>query len=282
MATQLTVVSMQRNEEKYILEWFAYYLLQGVDRFIIYNHMSTDGTEGLWRKLARLYPIDIYNKEGYNVHYPMLEHALTEVLPTTDWLIFADMDEFYLPVEKYTIRDVLNEHHDWPCSAFGVYWMQFGSNGYVDDPDLVTQSYTRRGPANLSTNHHMKSIVRGGGLAGEVKGTNPHVFTTQYGTMSFDGRIIPSNCGHNTAVDPCHDVMRINHYQCKSWEYFKTKKQARGTTADRPPGAPGAEIPDSVFHDYDHNEIEDTLIWTKYGTRLTDKINELKEQLEYL
>jgi len=282
MPAQITVASMQRNEEKYILEWFAYYLLQGVDRFVIYNHMSTDGTEGLWRKLARLYPIDIHNREGYNVHYPMLEHALTEVLPTTDWLVFADMDEFYLPMKHYTIRDTLDNHHDWPCSAFGVYWCQFGSNGYIDDPDLVTKSYTRRGPFNLSTNHHMKSIVRGRGLAGTVRGTNPHVFTTEYGTMSFDGRIIPPNCGHNAAVEPCHDIMRINHYQCKSWEYFKTKKQARGSTADRPPEAPGAVIPDSVFHDYDHNEVEDTFIWDRYGQRLTERIDQLKQELRYL
>ena len=281
MATQLTVASMQRNEAKYIFEWMAYYLIQGVERFVIYNHMSTDATEGIWRRLAQHYPIDIHNREGYNVHYPMLEHALTEVLPTTDWLIFADMDEFYFPIKKYTIREVLDEHANWPCSAFGVYWLQFGSNGYIDDPALVTQSYVRRGPADLSTNHHMKSIVRGRGLAGEVKGTNPHVFTTQYGTMSFDGRIIPPNCGHNAAVEPCHDVLRLNHYQCKSWEYFKTKKQARGSTADRAPDAPGAQIPDSVFKDYDRNDVFDDSIWVRYGTKITDTISELKQKIGY-
>lgn len=279
MRDMITVASMQRNEEKYILEWLAYYLIQGVDRFVIYNHMSEDGTEGLWRRLSRHYHIEIHNREGYNVHYPMLEHALTEVLPTTDWLVFADMDEFYFPIDRFTLREVLEERKDWNCSAFGVYWCQFGSSGFIDDPELVLESYDHRGPLNLSTNHHMKSIVKGRGLAGKVSGTNPHVFTTEFGTIDFWGREIPPHAGHNAGVDPCHDVMRLNHYQCKSWEYFKTKKQRRGSTADRAPDAPGAQIPDSVFHDYDHNEVFDNSAWVKYGFKLKNKILELKEKI---
>jgi hypothetical protein len=276
----IAVASMQRNEEKYILEWFAYYLLQGVDRFVIYNHMSTDGTQSIYQRLAQHYAVDIHYRDGYNVHYPMLEHALTEVLPTVDWLVFADMDEFYYPVENFTMREVLEARRDWNCSAFGVYWCQFGSNGHVDDPELVLQSYTRRGPLDLSTNHHMKSIVKGRGRAGAVKGTNPHVFTTEFGTIDFWGRTIEPWQGHNAGVQPCHDVMRLNHYQCKSWEYFKTKKQARGSTADRAPDAPGAQIPDSVFTEYDRNDVLDSSIWDRYGRHLTDKIQQLKAQIQ--
>jgi hypothetical protein len=73
--------------------------------------------------------------------------------------------------------------------------------------------------------------------------------------------------------------MRINHYQCKSWEYFKTVKQARGSTADRSPDAPGAQIPDSVFHDYDYNDIEDNSLWNKFGDRILKQMEILKEQI---
>ena len=43
--------------------------------------------------------------------------------------------------------------------------------------------------------------------------------------------------------------------------------------------APGAQIPDSVFHDYDHNEVFDDSIWQKYGKQLVPKIKEIKEQI---
>jgi hypothetical protein len=125
----------------------------------------------------------------------------------------------------------------------------------------------------------MKSIVRGRGLAGQVRGTNPHVFTTEKGTIDVLGNVIPAWAGHNAAGPITHYIMRINHYQCKSWEYFKTVKQARGSTADRSPDAPGAQIPDSVFHDYDYNDIEDNSLWNKFGDRILKQMEILKEQI---
>ena len=35
---KLGLASIQRYEGESLLEWFAYYLIQGVDKFIIYNH----------------------------------------------------------------------------------------------------------------------------------------------------------------------------------------------------------------------------------------------------
>lgn len=275
----IAVASMQRNEAKYILEWFSYYLIQGVDHFVIYNHMSTDETQSIYERLrAAGYSIDIHYRDGYNVHYPMLQHALTEVLPTVDYLIFADMDEFYYPTEAESIRDVINSIRDYHCSAWGVYWCAFGSSGLVADPELVTASYVNRGADNLVTNHHIKSIVRGRGKAGWISGSNPHLFQSEFGTVDVTGNAIHNPL--NTGTDPVHAPLRINHYQCKSWEYFKTKKQARGSTADRTPDAPGAQIPDSVFHEYDYNDIPDSSIWDRFGDKIINQMNILKEQIK--
>lgn len=276
----IAVASMQRNESKYILEWFAYYLTQGVNKFIIYNHMSTDDTQSIYENLRRVgYDIDIHYRDGYNVHYPMLQHALG-YLPTVDWLIFADMDEFYFSDTGSTIAEILNANEGFEGSAFGINWCAFGSSGHNADPELVLRDYNHRGHADISTNHHYKSIVRGRGAAGTVHGTNPHIFTTDHGTFNLAGKPIPSWAGHNPAEPVVHSPLRINHYQCKSWEYFKTVKQARGSTADRTPDAPGAQIPDSVFHDYDYNDVEDNSIWDLWGTEVLQRINTLKEQLK--
>lgn len=276
----IAVASMQRNEAKYILEWFSYYVLQGVNKFVIYNHMSTDETQSTYEKLKALgFDIDIHYRDGYNVHYPMLEHALNEVLPNVDWLIFADMDEFYFSDTGATIKEFLDANEAFPGSAFGVNWCAFGSSGHVADPELVLRDYNHRGHTDISTNHHYKSIVRGRGRAGHVAGSNPHIFTTELGSFNVAGSFIPAHCGHNPAEPVVHSPLRINHYQCKSWEYFKTVKQARGSTADRTPDAPGAQIPDSVFHDYDYNDVEDNSIWDIWGERVTKLMNSIKSTL---
>ena len=274
---KIAVASMQRNEGKYILEWFCYYLLQGVDHFVIYNHQSTDDTQSIWERLKTAgYSIDIHYRTGYNVHYPMLEHALTEVLPTVDWLIFADMDEFYYSDTGRTIADILNDCENFTGSALGINWCAYGSSGHVADPEFVLRDFNHRGHADISTNHHYKSIVQGRGRAGAVKGTNPHIFTTEHGTYNLAGNLIPAWAGHNPAEPVVHAPLRINHYQCKSWEYFKTVKQARGSTADRAPDAPGAQIPDSVFHDYDYNDVLDNTVWDHWGSKLVTKMQEIQ------
>jgi hypothetical protein len=276
----IAVASMQRNESKYILEWFAYYLLQGVNKFIIYNHQSTDNTQDIYERLKDAgYDIDIHYRTGYNVHYPMLEHALTQVLPEVDWLIFADMDEFYFSETGKTIREFLDANENFQGSAFGINWCAFGSSGHQSDPELVLASYNHRGYSDISTNHHYKSIVRGRGKAGKVLGTNPHIFTTDLGTYNLAGNLIPNWAGHNPAEPVVHIPLRINHYQCKSWEYFKTIKQARGSTADRAPDAPGAQIPDSVFHDYDYNDVEDNSMWSIWGKQILGTIDQLKREI---
>ena len=273
----IAVASMQRNEDKYILEWFSYYLINGVNKFVIYNHMSTDETASTYEKLKRIgYDIEIHYREGYNVHYPMLHHALTVVLPTVDWLIFADMDEFYFPLEG-TIVDVLDHFKDYPVSAFGINWCAFGSSGHKVDPPLVLRDFSSRALSDTSTNHHYKSIVKGRGKAGFVHGSNPHIFTTEHGTINLKGQILRQ--GHEPNIPVVHDIMRINHYQCKSWEYFKTRKQIRGSTADRHPDAPGAQIPDSVFNEYDYNDVKDTSIWDIFGARILKQMDILKEQI---
>lgn len=276
----IAVVSMQRNESKYILEWFSYYLTQGVNKFIIYNHMSTDDTQEIYEKLkASGFDIDIHYRDGYNVHYPMLEHALTNYLPVVDWLIFADMDEFYFNTTGGTIKEFLDANQGFEGSAFGVNWCAFGSSGHIRDPEFVLRDYNHRGLDDISTNHHYKSIVRGRGLAGSVVGSNPHIFTTDRGSYNMAGNLIPAHCGHNPNEPVVFSPLRINHYQCKSWEYFKNVKQARGSTADRAPDAPGAQIPDSVFYEYDYNDIEDNTIWERWGPAVVDKMNQIKSFL---
>ena len=276
----IAVVSMQRNEAKYILEWFSYYLTQGVNKFIIYNHMSTDDTQRIYEQLKSLgFDIDIHYRDGYNVHYPMMQHALNNYLPAVDWLIFADMDEFYFSDTGQTIREFLHANKDFPGRAFGVNWCAFGSSGHIADPELVLRDYQHRGRTDISTNHHYKSIVRGRCPAGTVVGTNPHIFTTDLGTYTVQGNLIPTWAGHNPAEPVVHSPLRINHYQCKSWEYFKTVKQARGSTADRTPDAEGAQIPDSVFHEYDYNDVADTAIWDCWGEQVLKIMNSIKSNL---
>ena len=284
---KIGLATVQRYESESLLEWFAYYLLQGVDKFIVYNHnmpgAAPDPAVDIWKKLQLHYDIDRRDCTGYNFYPNVYQEIMDGPRHEVDWLIWADGDEFYLPVEKPTIRSVLEDYNDRPISALGVYWAQFGGNGHITEPELVTQGFTRRADHSRMNNHHLNSIVKGK-HAGKVYVTNPHVYTTEFGTVDLQGRLIPTHCGCNIPEAGCpgivtHDIMRINHYYSKSWEYFKKRKQVRGP-GDRPPDAPGGTITDEWYRQNDFNEVEDTLLWDKYGAALIEKIEQLKEQIK--
>jgi hypothetical protein len=283
---KLGVASVQRLDHHSFLEWFAYYLINGVDRFIIRNHSMpgdpADPVVGWLERLSAHYDIDRADCTGYNT-YPAVQQAIMDgPRMDLDWLIWADGDEFHLPLVKPTIRSTLEAYKDAPISALGIYWVNFGANNWTSEPELITQGFTRRSKFSELVNHHMKPIVKGR-HAGQVRVTNPHVYTTEHGTFDLMGRLIAPHCGLNHPSVGCvgqvtHDIMRINHYQCRSWQYFKEVKQQRGP-GDRTPDAPGGTITDEWWHMNNFNDQEDTLLWDKFGKAITEKVALLKEQI---
>jgi hypothetical protein len=283
---KLGVASVQRLDHHSFLEWFAYYLINGVDRFIIRNHSMpgdpADPVVGWLERLSAHYDIDRADCSGYNT-YPAVQQAIMDgPRKELDWLIWADGDEFYLPLKYATIRETVEKYNQIYCSALGVYWVNFGSNGHQTEPELITQGFTRRSRFTEPVNYHMKPIVKGRHANGVVV-TNPHVYTTEMGTIDLHGQAIPPHCGLNRQENGCpgipvHDIMRINHYQCRSWQYFRDVKQKRGP-GDRPPEAPGGTIGDAWWDMNNFNDVEDTLLWDKFGAKLVEQIAILKEQI---
>jgi hypothetical protein len=277
---KIAAFSMQRNEQKFIVEWLAYHMVVGVDKFIIYNHMSDDQTEEIYKKLANHYDIDVYRMTGHRVHYQIMQHALDNYRKDFDWVLSIDMDEFYLPISADNIKDVLAPYTEDSSSALGAYWVFFGSNGHITDPDLVLPSYTDRGPIDHKLNHHMKPMVKGRGRGGWVSCTNPHVYSTEFGTRDLEGRDILPHQGWNTEGTPCHNIMRINHYWAKSYEWFKTVKQVRGYTADRPPEDPTSVVTEEFWQSQNLGGEYDNQLWERFGDQVLAKMKEINAHLE--
>jgi hypothetical protein len=59
-----------------------------------------------------------------------------------------DLDEFLFAPQTLNIKDVLNKNED--VSVIGVNWMWFGSNGYVEQPSSLIQSFTKRGSTDMT------------------------------------------------------------------------------------------------------------------------------------
>jgi len=274
---KLSVASLQKNNSRHMLEWFAWYRIMGVETFYIYDHGSTDNSAEMYEKLAKHLDIKYHLFLGNDAAPRFTQHYLaTYNSPNLqDWIIQADSDEFYYPVEKESIHAVLESMMTRQIGCLGVYWTMFGSNGQIEwEKGLVSETYTRRGPLNHMLNHHIKSIVRcNDGWV--LPSSNYHIQNSQYGTFDVEGR--PIHRPLNYPGEITHNILRINHYYNNSFEYFKTVKQVVGQRADRADNAPGADISEEFWRSQDLNDEYDDSIWVRFGDKLQAEYDNLRK-----
>jgi hypothetical protein len=254
----LTIGAIAKNEGKYIVEWLAYHLAIGVDRFLIFSNESGDDQLPLLRKIssadARLTVIDWPSPTSASPQIEAYRHALTMV--STQWVSFIDIDEYLVPTEHLTIRDYLRTVPP-DVGSIHVNWRNFGSsNLHEPSYDLVTRAFMRGAPLNWSNHHHFKSIAR----ADYVTDVSIHNLLVSKGRRVLvdfgDFETINGGLSSRTV----HSPLRLHHYQSKTFAEFSSRMR-RGD-ANFPPGHPdrGRDASRERFEQIDLNdEFDDTI-----------------------
>lgn len=139
----LTVVCIMKNEGKYIKEWLDYYILQGVNRFYIYDNESNDDTKSILQPYidagligynyfpGRARQLDAYNSAIKNYKYDC------------KYMMIVDVDEFVVQensaVSIYdTIVDIMKKNKR--AGGIAVNWRVYGSSGFLTKPDGYVNS----------------------------------------------------------------------------------------------------------------------------------------------
>jgi hypothetical protein len=120
---KLVMTMMVRDEADIVEPMLEHHLAQGVDRIIVTDNASTDGTTEILQGYADRGLIDLRHDP---VHRKQQSSVVTEMardaarLYDADWVINADADEFWLPVDRsLTLRDVFAQY-DPAWKAFTV------------------------------------------------------------------------------------------------------------------------------------------------------------------
>jgi hypothetical protein len=246
---KLGITTIQRNRGPWIVQWLAFHLMVGFDKFFFYAHKCTDDTIDILIKLQRHYDITIH--ELGDMEKPQLiayKHAIDTYGHDVDWMAFIDGDEFLFSPRHRDMEEALAEYAERDLSALAVYWMCYGSNGHLDEPDgLLLENYPRHGGKDLLINKHIKSIVRGGE---DILEGSSHYFVTSRGT--FDELMRPVTAGV-TKYEPSQEIFRINHYACQSHQYFMRTKGPMGEADGDPNKVRGLDH----FFSHDRNECDD-------------------------
>ena len=237
----LGIAAIVKNEAPYIEEWMEFHILQGVERFFIYDNDSTDST------LAKLLSFS-----GYVTIIPWHEHpgqmkayahAISAFKDSVEWLAFIDADEFLYSPNKL-LPDVLARHTYSKAAAIGAHWYLYGSNGhetYTKEP--VIARFTKR---QSDVNPHVKTILR---PKSAIKPISPHAFDVTGYVLDERGKELPRV--YSTVENGSAHVLRVNHYHCKSKDEARKRWQT--------PRADNGEIRsfERTFDAHDRNDVED-------------------------
>ena len=211
----LSACAVYRNEAPYLREWIEFHRLVGVERFFLYNHMSTDGHEEI---LAPYVDEGIVTLREWNVELldqrDTYDHCLKEHGDRSRWIAFIDLDEFLFSPNGRPLPELLTEYEGWP--GVGVNWAVFGTSGHeTKPPGLVIENYVMR--VDHPANRFIKSIVDPSRV---VRCINVHNFEYE-SLMTMDENHYPIYGVRSKSVS--FSRLRINHYMTKSEEEARAK-----------------------------------------------------------
>ncbi len=208
-----SIAACFKNEHHCIQEWIEHYKFHGIDHIYLINDFSTPEYLPIIQKYmdegyVTLFHNDIITKEtGRQIK--IYEKYLKSILNQTYWLGIIDLDEFLYSPSDINLVNILKKYEDY--SSIQVQWIHFGSNGYIEQPKYIVESFTKR--AKL----YQKNVEF-------------QCFKTIFKTkklISFN--IHNSSVNGKTAIltQESNDFL-LNHYNLQSWEFYSKIKGTRG------------------------------------------------------
>lgn len=223
----IAITAIFRNEAPYLKEWIDFHRLVGVEKFYLFDNLSTDSFEqvlGPYGDLIELtrWPLDHSNIIEWNeIQCLAYERALHKAKGNVKWLAILDVDEFLFSPHS-TLAEMLAsfEHVGGVC----VNWQAFGTSSIPKIPSnrLLIETLNLKFPEQIGTNHHVKSIVRPERVA---SCDNPHyvIYESGYGQVTPDGTPFEGRLSPTIQIDR----LRINHYTLRDEAYFRAQKIPR-------------------------------------------------------
>ena len=222
MSVYLAICAVYRDEAPYLREWIEFHRLVGVERFYLYNNLSTDDHREVLAPYVAAGIAAVTDWPVSPAQIQCYDQCLKDCRDDARWIAFIDLDEFLFSPTGEPVSEILPEYEQWP--GVGANWALFGASGHRTKPSgLVIENYTRRTTA-VSANCHIKSIVDPRRVRAFCM---PHFF------MYTDGLAVDENKREITGPpyamteEVSFSLLRVNHYATKSEEEFR-RKLARG------------------------------------------------------
>jgi hypothetical protein len=246
----LSVCAIYRDEAPYLAEWVEFHKLVGVERFFLFNNLSSDEHREVLAPYVEDGTVVVEDWPGKRPDFPAQAicnfHCIEQHRHETRWLAFIDLDEFLFSPTGRPVPELLVEFEY--AAALWVTRLGFGSSGHrAKPPGPVIENYTRRSDdpvVNMKRIVDPKRVVRAGMVANADAYEGPRVNTDHQPVGVPKGPLLLSK-------------LRVNHYFTKSEEEARIKANRLRPSDGKPQTALQRRL-DGVLESLD--QVTDTTI----------------------
>lgn len=207
----LAVLAIMKNEAMNIDEWVSHYLQVGADRIVLIDNGSTDDTFAKAEAWVRRGAVDLISRpqrHRQSDHY--LSAFNTFIRGKYEWLLVADLDEFWFCPDGTKVSSKLAEEQFAQTDVIYANWQMFGSSGLVDHPSSIRSALVHRS-LGLSSHLDTKYLCRTAVLTSRAN----------IGVHKIIG-------GDSARTVSDNENFHLFHYPIQSLEFFEKVKMARG------------------------------------------------------
>ena len=247
-----------RNEARFLKEWIEFHKLVGVEKFFLFNNLSTDNYEQILEPYVRTGLVHLCDwalparslTELRDMQLGAYRRILDLVTDSAKWLAFVDIDEFLFSAQKDTISEVLTEFDEF--GAVSVNWQMFGDSKLETLPpdSLLIEHLTSKAVENHDDNFWVKSISRPEHV---MRIKSPHFNSYVSGKLQVGTDKIAMEGSRSSHV--FIDKLRVNHYWTRDREAFEKNKMPALRSRESV-----SELEAIEQRLIDYNAVEDTVI----------------------
>lgn len=240
MTFALSVAAIFKNESHGIREWVQHYLHHGVEHFYLIDDGSTDNYLPEIQDYIDQEKIHLFILDNWNVYLGRQKDIYnTFILPRlkeSTWWLICDLDEYVWCPEHIDLKYHLNQLVG-VIGQIQIENLYFGSNGYIQQPKKIVQSFTKREHKTPTGPGLRKYFVNS-----NFTFTSLNVHHATFANLEEEK--------HNF-IYLSHDYYILNHYNLQSKEFWFNVKCKRGDVDNY------RQRSEEEFYQGNFDEIED-------------------------
>lgn len=225
---ELSIATIFRDEAPYLREWIEYHLLQGVEHFYLYNHLSADEYQEVLQPyiengIVELidWPFEAENWRHWdNIQVAACKDAVERATGETKWLAIIDSDEFLVPKAYPNIKTLLASYENIPSvGGICLTWVCFGTSNVANVPEDKLMIEVLTCNEGLACGGNLSAIWNSGSYKSIVRPERVSLVPSPHYCKYVPG------CAHGMLAA---SIGLINHYWTRDETFFYSHKVARG------------------------------------------------------